>query len=668
MELEELYSLLPEGSFSDFNSFASFVNENGAAAFYPLVDSSIYPTVESFTESLKKKDLSQDMDSFGGDGLSDSFTITRDGDFSTIEYDPYKNFTTLNPKSEFDKKFTANTKRLASGIVRLPLFLQEVGGSIRGTFDERYADFLADMSVEEREDYYGATGLTDFSNQLLTEAEEIESTMKEFETSITEDFGALRLGQALSRTFAEVGGALPSVAMVLSNPYGFAMLGAGSAAEKSRSIQEMAEMSGEGGGLELKQTMNAIGTGIAEGAFELITRGLGKNMFKVLRQLPKEQAEYTIKKVAKEYAKGFGMEGASESLTLGTESVLDALLLDDEAAFEKSWYEYMDTFIIGGVVGSGMSGGAASIARLRQKRQAAKLQDELSATKYEKLEQPFLAEDFIIDTDIETIINIPNSEEFLKGTLQGQVKRGEITQKQMDDAMARYTQSIAVYNRVSDLGIAPDKMNEALRLVQKKLDLQKLLADKDNAASESQREEIAAIDKRLKVISKESKGTPTEQDVKDELEAKDEQQQTYTLPDVVEQAKEDFEIIDNRGGRAGLEILEEGNGKWYIQNKRTGTQITFKRKADAQAELREIINGRSALEFGEGEVILEDITTTPTTTEIETVVEETTPDNIVVRKNKVLRRLTDEKLTPDVRRQAFRNLIKRLRKNSCKVS
>lgn len=661
MELEELYSLLPEGSFSDFNSFASFVNENGAAAFYPLVDSSIYPTEESFTESLKKKDLSQDMDSFGGDGLSDSFTITRDGDFSTIEYDPYENFTTLNPKSEFDKKFTANTKRLASGIVRLPLFLQEVGGSIRGTFDERYADFLADMSVEEREDYYGATGLTDFSNQLLTEAEEIESTMKEFETSITEDFGALRLGQALSRTFAEVGGALPSVAMVLSNPYGFAMLGAGSAAEKSRSIQEMAEMSGEGGGLELKQTMNAIGTGIAEGAFELITRGLGKNMFKVLRQLPKEQAEYTIKKVAKEYAKGFGMEGASESLTLGTESVLDALLLDDEAAFEKSWYEYMDTFIIGGVVGSGMSGGAASIARLRQKRQAAKLQEELSPTKYDKLEQPFLSEDFIIDTDIETIINIPNSEEFLKGTLQGQVKRGEITQKQMDDAMAKYTQSIAVYNRVSDLGIAPDKMNEALRLVQKKLDLQKLVADKDDAASESQREEIAAIDKRLKVISKESKGTPTEQDVKDELEAKDEQQQTYTLPDVVEQAKEDFEIIDNRGGRAGLEILEEGNGKWYIENKRTGTQLTFKRKADAQNELREIINGRSSFEFGEGEVIVEDITTTPTTTEIETVVEETTPDNIVVRKNKVLRRLTDDKLTPDVRRQAFRNLIKRLR-------
>ena len=140
--------------------------------------------------------------------------------------------------------------------------------------------------------------------------------------------------------------------------------------------------------------MNAIGTGIAEGAFELITRGLGKNMFKVLRQLPKEQAEYTIKKVATEYVKGFGMEGASESLTLGTESVLDALLLDDEAAFEKSWYEYMDTFLIGGVVGSGMSGGAASVARLRQKRQAAKLQDKLSATKYEKLEQTFFVRGF----------------------------------------------------------------------------------------------------------------------------------------------------------------------------------------------------------------------------------------------------------------------------------
>ena len=662
MELEELYSLLPKGSFSDFNSFATFVNENGAAAFYPLVDASIYPTEESFSESLKKKDLSKDMDFSSGDSFSDSFTTTRDGEVTTIEYDPYKDLETENPSSEFDKKFKANTKRIASGIIRLPLFMQEIGGSIRGTFDEDYAEFLKDMSVEERQDYYLATGISDFSDDLISQAEEIEDTMIQYETSITEDFGALKLSQALSRTFAEVGGALPSLATVLSNPFGFVMLGAGSAAEKSRSIQKMDELTGEDGGLTLKKTMNAIGTGIAEGAFELVTRGLGKNMFKVLRQLPKEQAKYTITKVAKEYAKGFGMEGASETLTLGTESVLDALLLDDEAAFEKSWYEYMDTFIIGGVVGAGMSGGSASIARLKQKRESAKLQKEVELTRYDKVEQPFLSQDFIVDTDIETLLNIPNSEQFLKGTLQGQVKRGDITQEQMDGAMSNYAKSVAIYNRVSDLGINPDKMNEALKLSQEKYDLEQLISkDKDKAAADSQIERINQIDERLKIISNESNGTPTDKDVEQEIKKADEQQQPYTLPEVVEQAKEDFEIIDNRGGIANLDILEDGSGKWYVLNKRTSTPVAFRTKADAQNELKEIVNGRSTVEFGEGEVIVQDITTTPTTTEIETVVEETNPENIVVRKNKVLRRLTDDNLTPEVRRKAFRNLIARLK-------
>ncbi|HCT51394.1 MAG TPA: hypothetical protein DF712_02945, partial [Balneola sp.] len=74
-----------------------------------------------------------------------------------------------------------------------------------------------------------------------------------------------------------------------------------------------------------------------------------------------------------------------------------------------------------------------------------------------------------------------------------------------------------------------------------------------------------------------------------------------------------------------------------------------------------VIKGESKLKYGEGEVIIEQtIEETPAQTTIETVIEETSPENIVIQKNKVLRRLTDEKLSTEVRRLGFRNLIKRL--------
>tara|TARA_R100001594_G_scaffold102269_1_gene136958 strand:+ start:781 stop:6021 length:5241 start_codon:yes stop_codon:yes gene_type:complete len=674
MEIEELYSLLPEGAFPDLKSFAVFVNENGASAFYPLVDKSVYPTVDIFEQSLKKKDPSElNTDSLLGDGSSDLFTTDESGEIGVFDtgreptkLDTWEDFTYAfqnptyrTPETEADKKFDAATKRIASGLARTPLFLQEIGGSIRGTLDKDYAEFLKTMTREEKQEYYYLSGLSDFSDNLLEAAEGIEEEMIQYDTSISEDFGALKIGQAVSRLFQEASGALPSVALVLSNPFGFAMMGAGAGASKSRSIQEEIELAGGTSGLELKQTANAVGTGIAEGIFELTTKFLGGNMFKVLRQLPQEQAEYTIKKVAKEYAKGFGLEGLSETATLATESVLDALLLDDEEAFQKSWYEYMDTFLIGGVVGGGMSGGAASMARLRQKKQSAELNTLMEETRFNKFEEPFLQEDFVVDTDIETLINQPNSENFLKGTLQGQVARGEITEDQMKVAMANYEKSFAVYNRVTDLGIAPNKMNEALRLVQEKLELEELVEGKDRAAAETQLERIAEIDKRLKVISKESTGTPTQEDIQQELEKKD--QQPYTLPDVIESAKEDFVVVDNRNEREKLEINEEGEGKWYIKNIRTGTLIPFKTKASAQKELKQVIKGESKLKYGEGEVIIEQtIEETPAQTTIETVIEETSPENIVIQKNKVLRRLTDEKLSTEVRRLGFRNLIKRL--------
>ena len=263
---------------------------------------------------------------------------------------------------EFDKKALAGSKRISSGLLRVPTYISEFLSSARGVFDEKYSEELNDLTLEEREERFAFTFAAERSNQLMKEAEEIEATMDQYENSISEDFGAFRVGQGLKRLVGEIGGAIPSLALVMSNPYGFAMLGSGTAADKSRQVQKA------GGDLNFKTTSNALGTGIAEGAFELVTKGLGKRAFTALNGLPKDQAKMALENMAVEFAKGFGLEGASEALTLGSEEVLDALLLGNEENFQASFYEYLDTFIIGGAVGGPLRAVPVGFARVVQKK------------------------------------------------------------------------------------------------------------------------------------------------------------------------------------------------------------------------------------------------------------------------------------------------------------
>lgn len=76
----------------------------------------------------------------------------------------------------------------------------------------------------------------------------------------------------------------------------------------------------------------------------------------------KKQQKFNLK-IRNEFAKGFGLEGASEATTLATEKVLDALLLEDETAFDNAFYELMDTFLIGGFVGGPLKAGPVGIQK-----------------------------------------------------------------------------------------------------------------------------------------------------------------------------------------------------------------------------------------------------------------------------------------------------------------
>lgn len=70
----------------------------------------------------------------------------------------------------------------------------------------------------------------------------------------------------------------------------------------------------------------------------------------------------------------------------------------------------------------------------------------------------------------------------------------------------------------------------------------------------------------------------------------------YTLPE--KNPLSDFEIINNRGGRAGLEIDNEGNGRYYVRNKVTDRIVAVKNKAEAEDSLRNL-----DWDYGEGDLV-----------------------------------------------------------------
>ena len=186
----------------------------------------------------------------------------------------------VNPTTYVDKKLNSGFKRIASNVSRTPIAMMEFANSVTSKFYEGSKEYQKrkgdEFSRKDFEKEYGMQKLGNLSDKFLKESEEIDKTLEQFDTSITEDILSFRLGQAGKRLFGDVVGALPSLALVLGVPGGFALLGAGEAAGKSRELQD------EGFKRDIKTTANAIGTGVSEGAFELITRGLGKQAYKRL--------------------------------------------------------------------------------------------------------------------------------------------------------------------------------------------------------------------------------------------------------------------------------------------------------------------------------------------------------------------------------------------------
>ena len=246
--------------------------------------------------------------------------------------------------------------------------------------------FLLDSEVAAA----GQVAYEEFSEQV----DELNAGIAQFDNFASDEFGNtidyLKEGDTkkalgafvtgASRITADAVGSLPSVAQSMIPYVGIASIVVGEAAKANM------ESKLEGRELNAARLFHSNVIGASEGLLELVTKKIGGRMFKSLsgKGLPKQAINKTLKQWGIQVMKDFGAEGLSESATLlinsladqvykgddrNNDGVIDASERSRKGMFGKKWLpefgELIDTFLIGGVMGGGMSTVTAGSSLIR---------------------------------------------------------------------------------------------------------------------------------------------------------------------------------------------------------------------------------------------------------------------------------------------------------------
>jgi hypothetical protein len=187
---------------------------------------------------------------------------------------------------------------------------------------------------------FGDVGMAEMMGDAFTGGDEGDYDMKKRLASFV---------AGSTRITASALGSLPSVAQSMIPYVGIASIVAGEAA---RTNMESAQ---DGRPLNWGRLAHAYTTGASEGLLELVTKKIGAGMFKGLRGGGKEAIEQSLRQYGTKVMKEFGQEGLSEVGTLLINQAADYIYKDEVDQFLPKWGEVIDTFLIGGVMGGGMS-------------------------------------------------------------------------------------------------------------------------------------------------------------------------------------------------------------------------------------------------------------------------------------------------------------------------
>ena len=146
MDTQELFDILPQGVFTSVEELQSYIDDKGVDDLYPMVNKEMFPTLDEFQVSLKKKDTPQPEDTGlpSEDGLSEQQDLVEESIVETPDpeelarqkemdiVDVALEFPSLN-YNEIDEKGQAKIQEIST------------------KFNQSPEDFLSEVSVKKNE-------------------------------------------------------------------------------------------------------------------------------------------------------------------------------------------------------------------------------------------------------------------------------------------------------------------------------------------------------------------------------------------------------------------------------------------------------------------------------------------------------------------------------------
>ena len=605
-----------EYDLGSYDEFASKLQDpSKRRALYDAIgvkyDLGSYDEFESkIVDSVKKKDTSE--------LLSTEESMVSTSEMDSLDFKEASKKAAEDPKYdigdyEFDDRFSAGAKDVFASILRIPQFLQEQAATIIGSFDSEFQETLDSMSREERDVFLGSiptgssiTGTsasTRASEEYTKEAEKIRDSFQKFDTSITEDIMDLELGRAAGRLFNETVGAVPSIIQAFIPGVGIGSIALGSAAQKSKELQDKGEELG------IRTSLNSIVTGAGEGLLETFTKKIGNKFFKSLAGKGEEFVAKSMKGFAKEFGIDFTKEGASESGSLAISKLADYAISGDEEAFQESFYEFTDTFLVGGFATGPISGATQGVNITKQIAKKRDLDRAVGSTKYNSLSEAFTKENVSqLDNEQLSLTEKDSAESLLELQLAERLKKKEINNSQAKEILDNFKEVKTLSNEVDGLDLNDNQKQQAINLIKEKRNLEKTIQGKDENLVSKQKNRIEEINNNLKSLSE---GV----DITQEAEAAPTQEVAITEEPVSEQGpvtkeespvvQEDVEVLDDGKLKyktsSATEVVVDRSGKFISATdiktgKERTTRATILRAQDDLISQKDYTIGKSAFE------------------------------------------------------------------------
>ena len=402
---------------------------------------------------------------------------------------------------ETGTKIKAATTEALGKISRIPTFFNEIKAAVSREFmtDEEKARYDAlDPLVKQTLANIGPSpGMTELANlglqnyeESVKKAEKIREDLTQFETTIGEEYAKGNFVEATIRTASDALGSLPSVVQSMIPYVGIASIFAGEAAGASAEAQK------KGKDLSLETIGYSTIRGAAEGLLEVVTKKIGGGMLKNLAGKSKKETTESITKIALGIAKDYGAEGLSETATEVINKMADAAQFNEKDTFDNHLRDLVDTFLVGGMMGGGMSSAGVGGKIIRNTLEDNSVRKDLDKTEYSELTDAYESPD--LTKGLSDLTENRFTQSRLDAELNKKVGEGVFTVEKAEEIKNNFRELQGALNTIKPLGITVENKEPIVNLVVEQKKLKQEIKSIDNPSlTKSQSERLSEIDKQL---------------------------------------------------------------------------------------------------------------------------------------------------------------------------